>query len=54
MREVQVLPLEKLGHNFIPARYLPEGKDEYYLRNQQNPKPAVSGGTSTPMRSRRW
>jgi hypothetical protein len=39
MREVQVLPLEKLGHNFIPPRYLPEGKDEYYLRNQQNPKP---------------
>ncbi len=25
-----------LGYNFIPKEYLPEGKDEYYLRNLQN------------------
>ncbi|TAF95034.1 MAG: DUF4954 family protein, partial [Bacteroidetes bacterium] len=25
-----------LGYNFIAPQYLPEGKDEYYLRNQQN------------------
>ncbi len=24
-----------LGKNFIPAEFLPEGKDEYYLRNEQ-------------------
>ncbi len=26
-----------MGYNFIPKEYLPEGKDEYYLRFQQNP-----------------
>ena len=40
MREVKVLPAERLGHEFIPSQYLPEGKDEYYLRNEQSPKPA--------------
>jgi hypothetical protein len=29
-------PIEKLGYNFIKPEYLPEGKDEYYLRNLQN------------------
>src|SRR5436190_3816684 len=29
-------PIEKLGYNFIKPQYLPEGKDEYYLRNLQN------------------
>ena len=29
-------PLNTLGYNFIPPEYLPKGKDEYYLRNQQN------------------
>src|SRR5438477_4769933 len=28
--------VEKLGYNFIKPQYLPEGKDEYYLRNLQN------------------
>lgn len=27
----------QLGYNFIPSEFLPEGKDEYYLRFQQNP-----------------
>jgi len=30
-------PLNTLGHNFIPDQYLPQGKDEYYLRYKQNP-----------------
>lgn len=30
------IPLHRLGYNFIPADELPEGKDEYYLRNIQN------------------
>lgn len=29
-------PIEKLGYNFIKPQYLPQGKDEYYLRNLQN------------------
>ncbi|HWK55839.1 MAG TPA: DUF4954 family protein [Parapedobacter sp.] len=28
-------PLDTLGYNFIPAEYLPDGKDEYDLRNSQ-------------------
>jgi len=27
---------ERLGFDFIPEIFLPKGKDEYYLRNQQN------------------
>jgi len=30
-----VLPIEKFGYDFIPAEYLPEGADEYWLRNIQ-------------------
>ncbi len=26
-----------LGYNFICEKYIPEGKDEYYIRNEQNP-----------------
>ena len=29
-------PIEKLGYDFIKPNYLPQGKDEYYLRNLQN------------------
>ncbi len=29
-------PLSSLGYDFIPAPWLPGGKDEYYLRDQQN------------------
>jgi len=28
--------IQALGYNFIPAQYLPEGKDEYYLRKMQD------------------
>lgn len=37
MNDIKQYPLEQMGYNFIPAEYLPEGKDEYYLRFQQNP-----------------
>ena len=30
------VPLNRIGYDFIPADYLPEGKDEYYLRFEQN------------------
>ncbi|MEO6454097.1 MAG: DUF4954 family protein [Ginsengibacter sp.] len=29
-------PVNNLGYGFIDEKYLPKGKDEYYLRNQQN------------------
>jgi hypothetical protein len=39
MNQITKTPLRKLGYDFIPAEFLPEGKDEYYLRNEQH-KPA--------------
>ncbi len=29
-------PIDNLGYNFIDPKYLPQGENEYYLRNQQN------------------
>ena len=31
-------PIDNLGYNFIDPKYIPKGKDEYYLRNLQNNK----------------
>jgi signal peptidase I len=36
MNEIIKKPLSSIGYQFIPAPFLPDGKDEYYLRNQQN------------------
>lgn len=36
----RIVAADALGHNFIPKQFLPEGKDEYYLRNAQSPKAA--------------
>ncbi len=36
MNEIKKSPVEALGYHFIPKDFLPKGKDEYYLRNQQN------------------
>ena len=36
MNYIRKSPIESLGYHFIPDAYLPRGKDEYYLRNQQN------------------
>lgn len=36
MNRISKQPISKIGYNFIPAAYLPKGKDEYYLRNKQN------------------
>jgi hypothetical protein len=35
MNVIQKKPLVELGYNFVAASYLPEGQDEYYLRNKQ-------------------
>jgi Domain of unknown function (DUF4954) len=40
MNQIIKTPLRNLGYDFIPAQYLPEGKDEYYLRNEQH-KPST-------------
>jgi hypothetical protein len=29
-------PINNLGYNFIDPKYIPDGQNEYYLRNQQN------------------
>jgi hypothetical protein len=36
MNEIKKSPIDSLGYHFIDSRYLPAGKDEYYLRNIQN------------------
>lgn len=36
MNLIQKKPLKELGYNFVAASYLPDGKDEYYLRNKQS------------------
>jgi len=39
MSNIQVLPIGSLGGDFIPAEFVPEGADQYYLRNEQTPEP---------------
>jgi hypothetical protein len=39
MDNVIILPPESIGRNFLPAEYLPKGKDEYYLRDRQSKPP---------------
>ena len=36
MNIINTHPVEQLGYQFIDAEYIPKGKDEYYLRYQQN------------------
>lgn len=36
MNQITKRSIDALGYNFITPEYLPEGKDEYYLRNIQN------------------
>ncbi len=36
MNQINKSPIDSLGYHFIEEKYLPKGKDEYYLRNQQN------------------
>src|SRR2546423_10210771 len=36
MNEILKIPIGSLGYEFIPEKYIPKGKDEYYLRNIQN------------------
>src|SRR5579859_791435 len=36
MNDIKKSPINSLGYQFIDSRYLPKGKDEYYLRDIQN------------------
>lgn len=36
MNKIKKSPVQSLGYNFIPAEFLPKGKNEYYLRDHQN------------------
>ena len=37
MNHITKTPINDLGYNFVHPKYLPKGKDEYYLRFKQNP-----------------
>ncbi len=37
MNKITKTPVDHLGYNFVDPKYLPKGKDEYYLRFKQNP-----------------
>lgn len=39
MDNVIIIPREYIGKNFIPSGYLPQGKDENYIRNEQVRQP---------------
>jgi len=41
MSEIRLVPMERIGQNFIEPPYLPPGCDEYYLRNQQALRPVT-------------
>ncbi|MBS1509988.1 MAG: DUF4954 family protein [Bacteroidetes bacterium] len=36
MNIIKKHPVSNLGYNFVEHQYIPKGKDEYHLRNQQN------------------
>ena len=36
MNNIVKSPITSIGYDFIPFAYLPEGKDEYHLRNRFN------------------
>lgn len=36
MNIIQKHPVNNLGYNFVDKKYIPKGKDEYHLRNEQN------------------
>lgn len=38
MNIITKYPRNQLGYNFVAPEYIPEGADEYYLRNTQNPR----------------
>lgn len=52
MNQISRQPVQQLGYDFIPAEYLPRGKNEYYLRDRENPV-AARYRTLTPAEIRK-
>ncbi|MDR2028829.1 MAG: DUF4954 family protein, partial [Treponema sp.] len=48
MTELDLSPVNRYGYDFIPPEYLPPGKDEYWLRNEQAVLAARSAGGAPP------
>ena len=48
MDTVKILSAEKIGRNYISKEYLPDGKDEYYIRNEQHPDSSSTYRHLTP------
>lgn len=42
MSSIEYVSVDSFGYDFISSKYLPEGKDEYYLRNQQSNAESVN------------
>ena len=40
MSDLEIRPMAAMGHGFIAGEFLPAGRDEYYLREEQSPRPA--------------
>lgn len=36
MNHITKKPIQRLGYDFVDKKYIPRGKDEYYLRDRQN------------------
>lgn len=47
MNQITKKPLSSLGYGFIPERFIPKGRDEYYLRDIQH-RPTVKFKKLTP------
>ncbi|MEJ7625423.1 MAG: DUF4954 family protein [Ferruginibacter sp.] len=47
MNIIHTHPVNELGYNFIDKKYIPEGADEYHLRNQQNDNETVYRSLNT-------
>lgn len=47
MNIIHTHPIRELGYNFIEKQYIPDGKDEYHLRNTQNRKDVTYRQLST-------
>ncbi|MDR2073652.1 MAG: DUF4954 family protein [Spirochaetaceae bacterium] len=49
--EVELLPPERYGYDFIPPEHLPPGKDEYWIRNAQTAAGEPGAGSWRPLRA---
>ncbi|MDR1949456.1 MAG: DUF4954 family protein [Spirochaetaceae bacterium] len=48
MTELDLSPVSRYGYDFIPPQYLPPGRDEYWLRNEQAALASRAAGRALP------